>query len=160
MLEVYNINNRGLCGCHDRPNCTRQRIKHDIVAKRALTGDPQPIRQHQIYGSRPERHFSRFCRCELKGFDRKVELTVKSMRLDNIEFPGKRAGFLHCEPNTLGGMHVCDSKHTDKDQCRSECSSHRETMPYPRYLLHTHVACRRVKVARQELPQSGTLPVC
>jgi hypothetical protein len=98
----------------------RGRIKDEAVTQRALARDPEPIGKHNIGRAALERDLAGFGRCKLHGLDREVELAIDAMGFDDIDLPRERAGFLHREPNAVGGGGICRGKRDDGDQCEAQ----------------------------------------
>ena len=107
---------------HDGAERARRRIEYEAVAERALTRDPQPVRQHHVGGAALERDLAGFGRGKLDGVDLQTGFAVEPVRPDDIEFPRQRAGALHGEPDAVGGAcRACGQqpgsdgdKHTDE----------------------------------------------
>jgi hypothetical protein len=89
---------------NDRADRARIGIKHKVRAETALARNPQPIRDNDVGGATAQCNDRRVERRDIDDLQVEIGLSVEPLRADDADFPRKRAGLLHGDPQLVGGV--------------------------------------------------------
>ena len=93
-------------------------IEGEGVAERALARHPQPVRQDDIGGAAFQRDLAGLGAGQFGGLEIETGLLIEAVGFDDLKLPRQRAGFLHRDPDAIGGVRIGggDRKRNRQDQ--------------------------------------------
>ena len=123
-FEIGDALDRRLGWHHHGPERAQIRVVDEPVAQRPLARHPGPIRHDDVGRAGAQRNLAGLGTCELDRLDIQLGLLVEAVRLDDVELPGQRPGFLRHQANAIGRHGAGGDERQRGSECRAETAEH------------------------------------